>query len=68
MNKAIYFREEDVAAILKVSRSASRGIMLSNGFPVIRIGKMVFTSKENFERWVNEYWIDTALTPLSLRK
>ena len=44
---------KDVAGYLNVSLTCAYGIMNSKGFPVIRIGKRLIVTKDNFLNWLN---------------
>lgn len=45
---------KDVAGYLNVSLTCSYYIMNSKGFPVIKIGKRMIVTKDNFLKWLSE--------------
>jgi len=50
----VMLRAEDVAAILRISRSKAYDLMHSEGFPTLRIGKhKLLVSKELFLAWID---------------
>lgn len=46
---------KDIAGYLNVSLICAYYIMNSNGFPVIKIGKRLLVTKENFLQWLHNY-------------
>ena len=50
----IMLRADDVAAILRISRSKAYDLMHSEGFPTLKIGKhKLLVSKEMFLAWID---------------
>lgn len=45
---------KDVAGYLNVSLTCAYYIMNSKGFPVIKIGKRMIVTKDNFLKWLSE--------------
>lgn len=43
---------KDVAGYLNVSLTCAYNVMNSKGFPVIKIGKRLIVTKENFLNWL----------------
>lgn len=44
---------KDIAGYLNVSLTCAYYIMNSNGFPVIKIGKRLLVTKDNFLHWLD---------------
>ena len=45
----------DIANVLKISRSKAYNLVNSNGFPAIKIGTTIRVPKEEFEKWINKF-------------
>ena len=45
---------EQIASCLQISRSTAYGLVRSNGFPKIRIGKRMLIPRDAFDLWVTE--------------
>lgn len=50
----IALNAKDVAGYLNVSLTCAYYIMNSKGFPVIKIGKRMIVTKDNFLKWLSE--------------
>ena len=47
-------RAEDVAAILRTSKSKAYDLMNSKDFPTLTVGRRKMVSKESFLEWIKE--------------
>lgn len=48
-------RVKDIEEIFGCGRNKAYELMKSLGFPAIRIGKNLYVSKEELEKWIEDY-------------
>ncbi len=48
-------RVKDIEEIFGCGRNKAYELMKSPGFPAIRIGKNLYVSKEELEKWLEDY-------------
>ena len=48
-------RVKDIEKIFGCGRNKAYELMKSPGFPAIRIGKNLYVSKEELEKWIEDY-------------
>lgn len=46
-------RAEDIAAILRTSKSRAYDLMNSNGFPTLKLGHRLVVPKDKFISWID---------------
>lgn len=51
MDNKIFYTEEEIKDMLKLSSRKAHALMKSDDFPSVKIGRVYRVTKENFDNW-----------------
>ncbi len=53
-NKTVLYTVDDIQRIFKLGRTKAYQLMISEGFPSIRLNRRLYVQKEKLDAWINQ--------------
>ncbi len=53
-DKTVLYTVDDIQKIFKLGRTKAYQLMISDGFPSIRLNRRLYVQKEKLDAWINQ--------------